>query len=65
MNRYIVFALVDFYPVGGMHDAIDSFEDEESAIQCAEGQLTTRRIISCHVFDCDTRSKVWEQKRDY
>ena len=65
MNRYIVFTLVDFYPVGGMNDATDSFDDEAEAIKCAEKMFAQRRVNSCHIFDCDTRSQIWEKKREY
>ena len=60
-KRFIVFVMRDYYPIGGMNDATDSCDTKEEAVEIAERALNNSRLCaqSCHIFDCETRTKVW------
>lgn len=53
-KRYILFVTEQYYPLGGMKDAVESFELEEySSIQ---KEYPIREGKSMHIFDTETFS---------
>ena len=62
MKRFIVFCIRQYYPIGGIRDAEESFDTKEEAIVFAEERLKRHyRNDRCHIFDCDTRQEVWNK----
>jgi hypothetical protein len=51
MNRYLLFAGPDYYPRGGMHDFIDSFETVTAAVEKYNSDAEKFRYGWFHIYD--------------
>jgi hypothetical protein len=48
-KKYVVFEEVEYYPSGGLHDMVDSFDTLDEAKTFAQGHRH-----DCHIVDRDT-----------
>lgn len=52
MKRYLVFASAHYYPSGGWHDFVESFDTREEADVCA--RTVAGDYVWSHVVDSET-----------
>lgn len=55
-KRYIIFALEQYYPSGGFHDAHSSFDELEEAMVVMK--KLEKKYASCHIFDCEEKQTI-------
>ena len=53
MSRYLVFAGVQYYPMGGWDDYIGTFTTYEECMACLKGRFTGGHIDWAHIVDTE------------
>ena len=62
MKRYLVFVGITYYPLGGMEDFVNDFDNLEEAKQSLENHKLyiveyplNEKLVWGHVYDCETK----------
>lgn len=62
MKRYLVFVGITYYPLGGMEDFVNDFDNLEEAKECLENHKLyieeyprNEELVWSHIYDCETK----------
>ena len=55
MKRFAVFAWSKYYPAGGFHDFVESFDAEDQALAYLKGYKAADELRDGMVFDLERR----------
>lgn len=62
-KRFLLFGFATYYPGGGLDDIEEEFDSFETAMEFINKKIESNRLEEySYLFDCETRTIVWEKK---